>query len=126
MKWQPSGLGLCGCACALLTGCSVGPAYKRPDVALPAQWHESASGTGGSDASASVWPAADIASDQVAQFIVEFIASRTIEIVDVVGSRTGADLVPSIKEAFPGLKVVADHKATVVPGKPQLDEVLPR
>jgi outer membrane protein, multidrug efflux system len=60
MKWQSSGLALFGCACALLGGCSVGPAYKRPDVALPAQWHESAGGSsGGSDASASVWPAAE-------------------------------------------------------------------
>jgi multidrug efflux system outer membrane protein len=60
MKWQPSGLALFGCACALLTGCSVGPAYKRPDVALPTQWHESAAaGTDGGQASASVWPAAE-------------------------------------------------------------------
>ena len=44
MKWQPSGLALFGCACALLSGCSVGPAYKRADVVLPAKWHESAGG----------------------------------------------------------------------------------
>src|SRR5580700_9422542 len=58
MKWEPSGVALLGGICALLTGCSVGPTYKRPDVALPAQWHESA-GVGGSGGSASVWPAAD-------------------------------------------------------------------
>jgi outer membrane protein, multidrug efflux system len=58
MKWEPSGVALLGGICALLTGCSVGPTYKRPDVALPAQWHESA-GVAGSGGSASVWPAAD-------------------------------------------------------------------
>src|SRR5579863_1545106 len=58
MKRLPSGLALLGAVCALLAGCSVGPAYKRPDVALPAQWHESA-GAGTGDVSASVWPAAE-------------------------------------------------------------------
>lgn len=51
MNWQPRGLAVLGCASALLAGCSVGPRYQRPEVALPAQWHESAS--------ASIWPAAD-------------------------------------------------------------------
>jgi NodT family efflux transporter outer membrane factor (OMF) lipoprotein len=43
----------------------VGPAYKRPDIALPAGWHESAGSDAavGSDAAgggtASVWPASD-------------------------------------------------------------------
>jgi NodT family efflux transporter outer membrane factor (OMF) lipoprotein len=56
MKWRPSGLVLFGGVCALLTGCSMGPAYKRPDVVPPARWHESA-GDNGSGAWASVWPA---------------------------------------------------------------------
>jgi outer membrane protein, multidrug efflux system len=60
MKWQPSGLALAGCVCAWLASCSVGPAYKRPDIAPPAQWHETAgAGAGGSDTAASVWPKAD-------------------------------------------------------------------
>jgi outer membrane protein, multidrug efflux system len=60
MKWQPSGLALFACICAWLTACSVGPAYKRPDIAPPARWHETAGeGTGASDTSASIWPAAD-------------------------------------------------------------------
>jgi outer membrane protein, multidrug efflux system len=62
MKWQPSGLALAGCVCAWLASCSVGPAYKRPDMAPPAQWHETAgagAGGNGSDTSASVWPKAD-------------------------------------------------------------------
>jgi NodT family efflux transporter outer membrane factor (OMF) lipoprotein len=58
MKWQPLGLALVGGICAWFTGCSVGPTYKRPDIALPAQWHESAGGAAGGE-SASVWPAAE-------------------------------------------------------------------
>src|SRR5579863_6440101 len=54
MKWHPSALGVLGSLGALLAGCSVGPAYHRPDIAPPSQWHETAGG-----ASASVWPAAD-------------------------------------------------------------------
>jgi outer membrane protein, multidrug efflux system len=54
MKWRPSGLASVGCLAAVLTGCSVGPAYKRPDIAPPPQWHESAGGT-----AASVWPDTD-------------------------------------------------------------------
>jgi NodT family efflux transporter outer membrane factor (OMF) lipoprotein len=58
MKWQPSELALLGGICAVLTGCSVGPTYKRPDIAPPTQWRESAAAaaTGGS---ASIWPAAE-------------------------------------------------------------------
>src|SRR6202166_1809819 len=58
MKWQPSALLLFGEIGALLTGCSVGPTYQRPDIALPAQWHESA-GAAASGVSASVWPGAE-------------------------------------------------------------------
>jgi multidrug efflux system outer membrane protein len=57
MKWHPFGPALFfGGICACLSGCSVGPAYKRPDIALPAQWHESAGADG---VSSSVWPAAE-------------------------------------------------------------------
>ena len=60
MKWQPSGLALFGCASALLAACSVGPTYKRPDIALPTEWHETTGAkAGGTDAAASVWPEAD-------------------------------------------------------------------
>ena len=55
MKWQPSAVALCALVWCALGGCSVGPAYKRPDIAPPARWHESAA----ADASDSVWPAAD-------------------------------------------------------------------
>jgi outer membrane protein, multidrug efflux system len=60
MKWQPSGPAAIGCLCAVLTGCSVGAAYKRPDIPPPTEWHESmgavADGTAGA---ASVWPDTD-------------------------------------------------------------------
>src|SRR3984885_334022 len=55
MKWHPSALGVLGSVGALLTACSVGPAYHRPDIAPPSQWHE----TAGGGASAALWPAAD-------------------------------------------------------------------
>ncbi|MGC1522276.1 MAG: efflux transporter outer membrane subunit [Steroidobacteraceae bacterium] len=55
MKWQPFALGVLGSAGALLAGCSVGPAYHRPDIAPPPQWHE----TAGGGASAILWPPAD-------------------------------------------------------------------
>jgi len=55
MKWHPSALGVLGSVGALLVSCSVGPAYHRPDIAPPSQWHE----TAGGGASATLWPAAD-------------------------------------------------------------------
>jgi multidrug efflux system outer membrane protein len=76
MKCHPSGLARLGFFCVLLAGCSVGPTYKRPEIAPPAKWHETA-GAGDAAASAasgsgapatrlpttagtsSVWPAAD-------------------------------------------------------------------
>ena len=55
MKWQPPAVALLALAWGVLAGgCSVGPAYKRPDIAQPAQWRESAGG-----AADSVWPSAD-------------------------------------------------------------------
>src|SRR6267142_215646 len=73
MKWLPSGPALIGAVCALLAGCSVGPTYKRPDIALPTQWHESAGADAG--ASASVWPAAEwwhgFGSSQLDELIAE-------------------------------------------------------
>jgi outer membrane protein, multidrug efflux system len=58
MKWQPCGLAVLACLAIAPAGCSVGPAYKRPDIALPAQWHESA-GTSDGRGSVAAWPDAD-------------------------------------------------------------------
>jgi NodT family efflux transporter outer membrane factor (OMF) lipoprotein len=43
--------------CALQGGCSVSPAYHRPQISAPPQWRESSGGAGGTETS--VWPAAD-------------------------------------------------------------------
>jgi multidrug efflux system outer membrane protein len=51
MQWQSCVRVLVGSACAALVGCSVGTPYRRPDMPLPPQWHETASD--------SVWPSAD-------------------------------------------------------------------
>src|SRR5579863_3337370 len=55
MKWHPCALGVLGSLGVLQAACSVGPAYHRPDIAPPSQWHE----TAGGGASAARWPAAD-------------------------------------------------------------------
>jgi hypothetical protein len=39
----------------------------------------------------------------VAQSIVEFVASRGVDVVHAMGSRLGADLVPTLRAAFPSL-----------------------
>jgi outer membrane protein, multidrug efflux system len=66
---------LSGCLFLLLNACSVGPAYKRPDIAPPSKWHEST----GPDA-ATVWPVADwwhgFGSPQLDQFIGEAQSSN--------------------------------------------------
>ncbi|HEY0748542.1 MAG TPA: efflux transporter outer membrane subunit [Steroidobacteraceae bacterium] len=45
---------LCACALLVLGACSVGPAYKRPEIPLPDRWRD----TPGRDATA-VWPNSD-------------------------------------------------------------------
>jgi outer membrane protein, multidrug efflux system len=70
MKCHPSRLARLALFLLLLSGCSVGPAYKRPEIAAPAQWHETAGAgdavtpgappaSGTTSTAASVWPAAD-------------------------------------------------------------------
>jgi outer membrane protein, multidrug efflux system len=56
MKWQPVARALSGVICIALAACSVGPPYKRPDIAPPAQWHEAP--TNSEAPSSSVWPEA--------------------------------------------------------------------
>src|SRR6185312_5561641 len=59
MKWHLAALPILGWLAALPAGCSVGPAYRRPDIALPTQWQESAETRAGGNDSAAAWPAAD-------------------------------------------------------------------
>ena len=56
MKWQWCTRALCGSVCAVLAACSVGPAYRRPEMAAPARWQETSDP--GSAPIASVWPEA--------------------------------------------------------------------
>ena len=43
-----------------------------------------------------------------AEFIVEFIGSREIDLVQVVAARLGVDLVPALRSAYPAIRVVVD------------------
>ena len=45
---------LCGCALLTLAGCSVGPAYQRPDIVLPARWRDAPD-----PQTSAVWPDSD-------------------------------------------------------------------
>jgi len=95
---------LAGSAGALLIGCSVGPAYQRPDIAAPAQWRETAA-SGGTTA---VWPAADwwhgFGSAKLDQLIAEAqrnnddlaAAVARVQEADAQARIAGAALLPSL------------------------------
>jgi len=51
---QPCARALCSVVLGAVAACSVGPAYRRPDIAPPAQWHET--GPTPAAADASIWP----------------------------------------------------------------------
>jgi NodT family efflux transporter outer membrane factor (OMF) lipoprotein len=109
MKSQfPAALG--GCAFAALAtsgllalaGCSVGPAYKRPDIALPAQWRDADNQT------AAVWPSADwwhgFGSARLDELIAEAersnddlgVAIARVQEADAQARIAGAPLLPSL------------------------------
>jgi hypothetical protein len=46
-----------------------------------------------------------------AEFIMEFIGSREIDLVQVVAARLGVDLVPALRSAYPAIRVVVDVAA---------------
>jgi multidrug efflux system outer membrane protein len=113
MKWQYSVLA--SCACVLLAACSVGPAYKRPDIPAPAQWHESArtdgggdTGGAGSNVTPSVWPATDwwrgFGSAKLNELILEAERSNDdlagaiarVQEADAQARIAGAALLPSV------------------------------
>ncbi|MDB6085120.1 MAG: transporter [Gammaproteobacteria bacterium] len=103
MKWPSCAGALCGLVTAL-TACSVGPAYKRPDIAVPVQWHEEPSAGG----AASVWPEAawwhGFGSEQLDQLIAEAQRSNDdlagaiarVEEADAQIRISGAPLFPTI------------------------------
>src|SRR6202167_1167613 len=104
MKCHPSALGSLGSLRALLAACSVGPAYHRPDIAPPAQWHE----TAGGGASATLWPAADwwhgFGSPKLDELIAEADRSNDdlagaiarVQEADAQARIAGAPLLPSL------------------------------
>ncbi|HEX3397233.1 MAG TPA: efflux transporter outer membrane subunit [Steroidobacteraceae bacterium] len=92
----------CACALLLLAACSVGPAYKRPDIPLPAKWHEAP------DDDAGVWPSSDwwhgFGSQQLDELIAEAqhsnddlaAAVARVEEADAQVRIAGAALLPSL------------------------------
>jgi NodT family efflux transporter outer membrane factor (OMF) lipoprotein len=119
MKWHPFGSLLAGSAGALLIGCSVGPAYHRPDIAAPAQWREAAA-SGGAEA---VWPAADwwhgFGSAKLDELIAEAqrnnddlaAAVARVQEADAQARIAGAALLPSLD-----LGATATRERTRTPG----------
>jgi outer membrane protein, multidrug efflux system len=118
MKWHPPKLAFVACVSAVWAGCSVGPAYKRPDIAPPARWHESA-GDAGRDAAgtgpgataaatASVWPESEwwhgFGSAQLDELIAEAERSNDdlagaiarVQEADAQARIAGAVLLPSL------------------------------
>jgi multidrug efflux system outer membrane protein len=93
---------VCGCALIVLTACSVGPAYKRPDIPLPAQWREAS----GSDSA--VWPSADwwhgFGSEKLEELIAAAqrnnddlaVAIARVQEADAQARIAGAALLPSL------------------------------
>jgi hypothetical protein len=52
-----------------------------------------------------------------AEFVVEFIANREIDLVQVVNARLGVDLVPTLRSAYPSVRVVVDVDGGSAPGR---------
>ena len=104
----------CGWVFALLGACSVGPTYRRPDLPLPAQWHEAQPASGSAESAAvsptgaAVWPDADwwhgFGSDKLDELIAEAQRSNDdlagamarIEEADAQVRIAGAPLFPSV------------------------------
>jgi NodT family efflux transporter outer membrane factor (OMF) lipoprotein len=65
----------------VLAACSVGPAYKRPDISLPAQWRETPG-----DGAAAVWPSPDWWHGFGSQKLDELIAEAQRSNDDLAGA----------------------------------------
>jgi multidrug efflux system outer membrane protein len=93
----------CGCAMAALAACSVGPAYKRPDIPVPAKWHDP---TAHEDST--VWPTPDwwhaFGSQKLDELITEAMRSNDdlgvavarVQEADAQARIAGAPLLPSL------------------------------
>jgi NodT family efflux transporter outer membrane factor (OMF) lipoprotein len=94
---------VCGCALVVLAACSVGPAYKRPDIPLPAQWRDPSANEG-----SAVWPSADwwhgFGSEKLDELIAEAQRSNDdlaaaidrVQEADAQARIAGAALLPSL------------------------------
>jgi multidrug efflux system outer membrane protein len=103
MKSQLCAGAVCGCALVALAACSVGPAYKRPDIPLPPQWQETSNTEG-----AAVWPSADwwhgFGSEKLDELIAEAQRSNDdlaaaiarVQEADAQARIAGAPLLPSL------------------------------
>ena len=95
---------LCACALAALAACSVGPAYKRPDIPLPSAWSEGPRSNDGSG----IWPSSDwwhgFGSEKLNQLIAEAernnddlaVAIARVQEADAQARIAGAPLLPTL------------------------------
>src|SRR5271168_237599 len=93
----------CGCAMAALAACSVGPAYKRPDIAVPEKWHDPIA-----QEDSAVWPTPDwwhaFGSQKLDELIAEAehsnddigVAIARVQEADAQARIAGAPLLPSL------------------------------
>jgi len=91
------------CLLVALTACSVGPAYKRPDIPLPTAWSEAPPDDG-----AGIWPSSDwwhgFGSEKLNELIAEAqrnnddlaVAIARIQEADAQARIAGAALLPSL------------------------------
>jgi NodT family efflux transporter outer membrane factor (OMF) lipoprotein len=103
MKIHLSARAACGCALAALAACSVGPAYKRPDIPAPGQWRDTPD-----EQAAAVWPSADwwhgFGSERLDELIAQAQRSNDdlagaiarIQEADAQARIAGAALLPSL------------------------------
>jgi hypothetical protein len=61
-----------------------------------------------------------------AEFIVEFVGSRQIDLVQVVNARFGVDLIPALRAAYPSSRVVVDAGGDTTPANVWLTYVTSR
>jgi outer membrane protein, multidrug efflux system len=102
MKSLPFAAAISGCALCVLAACSVGPAYKRPDIPVPQQWRDPAT------TAQSVWPQSDwwhgFGSDRLDQLIGEAqsrnddlaVAIARVQEADAQVRIAGAALLPTV------------------------------
>ncbi len=94
---------VCACALLALAACSVGPAYKRPDIPPPAAWRDAPPNDG-----AGIWPSADwwqgFGSQTLNDLIAEAqrsnddlaVAIARVEEADAQARIAGAALLPTV------------------------------